>query len=785
MSIKFKILHGLGVAVFIFVLTISFSLNCQIPPLIFPEGAGVNIHFTRGHTNDLDMIANAGFKFIRMDFSWGGTERKKGEYDFSAYDELTANLEKRGLRAIYILDYSNGLYEDTFEVNEGGKVRKEVASPQKPESVAAFARWAAEAAKHFKGRKIIWEIWNEPNIFFWKPKPDVQKYITLAKATIKEVRAAVPDAVIIAPASSEFPWKFLEEICKAGLIEGLDGISVHPYRGRPPETVDVDYARLRSMIEKYASPQKRNIPIISGEWGYATHTKGISLETQAAYIVRQQLVNLMNNVPISIWYDWKNDGTNPDYNEDNFGTVTHDLRPKPSYIAMQNATKLLNGCKIVRRLDQNNPDIYNLLFNNEKKEQKLAIWTVGKPENVEIKLGLKSENEVKIYLWDGTPVKPELVNGVLKIQVTQMPQYIFLLTKSRELAAAAAWEIEQPLNTVVVAGGDKPFQLPVIIKNPFDYPILVNLSFKILDDIENRSVRLSAGKTERLVFKREIIRRDLDILKGELMVEYQQLDGNKESVGRWTENFNVSISNPIKFEIAPIQNGTRIIIENPYKSSLVGTLNAGKYSKPISINNIKQFVDIPVSSISEYVGVSFVDKSKREIVKIRETKFIKVNTDNIKGYLDGDSKVPAKLNLTDSTEPDSPFENVKSLEYTFESGWRFIRVANSGEKILIEGKPVGFGVWVYGDNSSNILRMRIIDSQGQTFQPNGPAIDWSGWKWIKFDLANLSSAGHWGGMNDGVVRGNLKLDTLLILDGGGRQTSGKIKFCGFSLIYEK
>ncbi|HON08250.1 MAG TPA: hypothetical protein PLW02_09155, partial [Verrucomicrobiota bacterium] len=198
-----------------------------------------------------------------------------------------------------------------------------------------------------------------------------------------------------------------------------------------------------------------------------------------------------------------------------------------------------------------------------------------------------------------------------------------------------------------------------------------------------------------------------------------------------------------------------------------------------------QFVDIPVSSISEYVGVSYVDKSKREIVKIRETKFIKVNTDNIKGYLDGDSKVPAKLNLTDSTEPDSPFENVKSLEYTFESGWRFIRVANSGEKILIEGKPVGFGVWVYGDNSSNILRMRIIDSQGQTFQPNGPAIDWSGWKWIKFDLANLSSAGHWGGMNDGVVRGNLKLDTLLILDGGGRQTSGKIKFCGFSLIYEK
>ncbi len=785
MNIKFDISNGLRALIFVSALMVSYSLNCQLPPLVFPEGAGVNIHFTRGNTNDLDMIANAGFKFIRMDFSWGGTERRKGEYDFSAYDELTANLEKRGLRAIYIFDYSNGLYEDTYEVNEGGKVRKEVASPQKPESVVAFARWAAEAAKHFKGRKIVWEIWNEPNIFFWKPKPDVQKYITLAKATIKEVKAVDPDAIIIAPASSEFPWKFLEEMFKAGLIEGLDGISVHPYRGRPPETVDADYARLRSMIEKYASPAKRNIPIISGEWGYATHTKGVSLETQAAYIVRQQLVNLMNNVPISIWYDWKNDGTNPDYNENNFGTVTHDLRPKPSYIAMQNATKLLNSCKLVRRLNQNNPDIYNLLFNNEKKEQKLAIWTVGKPETIDIRLGLKSENEVKIYLWDGTPVKPELVDGVLKIQVTQMPQYILLLTKSRELTAAGAWEIERPLNTIVDAGGNKPFQLPVIIKNPFDFPVSVNLAYKILDNVENRAVKLSAGKSEKIVFKTDIIRQDLEIQKGELVVEYRQLNGNNELLGRWTEDFNVSISNLIKFEIAPLQNGVRVMIENSYKSRLVGTLNAGKYSKSISITEDKQYLDIPVASMSEYVGVSFIDKSKREIAKIRDTKFVRLNFENIKAYLDGDSKVSAKLNLTDDTEPNSPFENVKSLEYAFESGWRFIRIVGVGGKTLIEGKPVGFGVWVYGDNSSNILRMRVIDYQGQTFQPNGPAIDWNGWKWVKFNLADLSTAGHWGGTNDGIVRGDLKLDTLLILDGGGKKTSGKIKFCGFSLICEK
>ena len=166
----------------------------DLPELVLPQGVGVNIHFTRGHEHDLDLIAAAGFKFIRMDFGWGGTERKKGEYDWADYDELTANLEKRGLRAIYILDYSNPLYEETVASKNPitGKEHKDVASPQHPESVAAFARWAAARRDISPGRRIIWEIWNEPNISFWKPKPDVQQYTALALATAQAVREADP-----------------------------------------------------------------------------------------------------------------------------------------------------------------------------------------------------------------------------------------------------------------------------------------------------------------------------------------------------------------------------------------------------------------------------------------------------------------------------------------------------------------------------------------------------------------------------------------------------------------
>src|SRR5439155_20188357 len=192
----------------------------EIPETVFPAGLGVNIHFVTGHETDLDMIVAGGFKFVRMDFGWEGTEKQKGHYDWTGYDELTANLDKSGLRAVYILDYSNPLYEEAVESKDpvSGGTRKTTASPQHPESVAGFATWAAAATSHFRGRHVLWEIWNEPNIQFWSPKPDVEQYTRLALAACKAIRTAQPEATIIAPASSGFPWKFLESFLGSGVL---------------------------------------------------------------------------------------------------------------------------------------------------------------------------------------------------------------------------------------------------------------------------------------------------------------------------------------------------------------------------------------------------------------------------------------------------------------------------------------------------------------------------------------------------------------------------------------
>jgi hypothetical protein len=183
-----------------------------------------------------------------------------------------------------------------------------------------------------------------------------------------------------------FEWPFIETLFQSGVLEYLDGVSVHPYRApqMPPETAGSDYKKLRELIAQYAPESKKHLPILSGEWGYASDTHGVSLETQAAFAVRQQLSNLLNGVPLSIWYDWKNDGPDPANNENNFGTMDQDLKPKPAYTALQNMTRELKGYKYQRRLELPHRDEYALVFKSSQGDRKIAAWTTGASHDVEV-----------------------------------------------------------------------------------------------------------------------------------------------------------------------------------------------------------------------------------------------------------------------------------------------------------------------------------------------------------------------------------------------------------------
>jgi len=399
--------------------------GCWIAPVgaaTVEQSLGVNIHFTDPRPGEVEMIANAGFHWVRMDFKWDLTERARGKYDFSDYDRLLKELDAFKIRALFILDYGNPLY------TEAKSVRTPVARE-------AFVKWAVAAAKHFAARGIVWEVFNEPNVaMFWPPQPNVDEYKPLAADVGRAFRTALPDEQLIGPATSTIDFRFLDSCFKSKLLDDWSSVSVHPYRQTSPETAASEYTRLREMIRTYrAGPNQSQPSVISSEWGYSSAWPRMNEETQAVMLSRTFLTNVANGIPISIWYDWRDDGNDPNDPEDHFGLVRNSYRsgqtpvydPKPAYFAAKTFVNVLGGFSFQERLNIGSADDYVLVF-SRNGERRFVTWTTAPLTRRVLMKNITGEYSVLSVTGQSLAgIMP--ISGALSLELTSTPKYLIPL----------------------------------------------------------------------------------------------------------------------------------------------------------------------------------------------------------------------------------------------------------------------------------------------------------------------------------------------------------------------
>jgi polysaccharide biosynthesis protein PslG len=334
---------------------ISACLNkapVQIPVAPAPTHEptfGYNDEWHNASATMLDLFDRLQPDFARFGLDWSAVERSRGNYDWSIYDRIYADLRARGIRPLWTLGNAPCFYQDG---PCRGKARPGEAHYDR------MADFAAATARRYPDIAAF-EVLNEPNTAkYWGSNPEPDLYAELFKKVAAAVERADSDLPVYfgslsphresdADGSTISAAEFLSQGYDLGAVQMSDGISTHPYPGKDANLEQEVSIRLGDLYQVMSnegdvSSTGYKKPLVITETGVSTRD-GYTPEQQAESLVRiYDLVRRIPMVEMLIFHRFR-DAQGDNVFEPGYGSVTETLQPKPAYCAT-GATRGLNVC---------------------------------------------------------------------------------------------------------------------------------------------------------------------------------------------------------------------------------------------------------------------------------------------------------------------------------------------------------------------------------------------------------------------------------------------------------
>lgn len=188
----------------------------------------------------MQLIRDAGFKFIRQEFPWEDLEQpRKGEFfdtkfnhsTWDKYDRIVALANEYDLEIIARLDHPPAW------TRADGNARGFFAPPDNYDDYGDFV---AAVVERYKGKIKFYQLWNEPNIYpEWGEQPvNAADYTRLLKIGYARVKEVDPSAVVISAGLAQTletgpqnvsDLLFLQQMYDAGAKEYFDILAVMNY----------------------------------------------------------------------------------------------------------------------------------------------------------------------------------------------------------------------------------------------------------------------------------------------------------------------------------------------------------------------------------------------------------------------------------------------------------------------------------------------------------------------------------------------------------------------------
>ncbi len=325
------------------------------------------------------MMRDAGITSVRTDAHWAYVERQPNQLKIEpSWQRYLKETARHGLSTQFILGYGNQHHGD------GEKPRSEPVR-------AAYNRYVDFVTENLKGQVAYYEIWNEWDVEDPRDPAFTQDYARLIADAAGIIRQRDPAATVLAGAvtSQGIESGFALRLLENGLMQSVDGLSLHPYvhcRGWRRNTPEAWIDWMAEVDKELTRAAGRPVPLYLTEMAWPSHQGacGIDENLQAAYLARAFfLARTLPNIKGMWWYDFRNDGTDKTEREHNFGLVRQDFTPKPAYRVLTAVSDIVANYRFIGRDENSDGDVVALRFARGEDEL-LVAWSAGKPRNLEL-----------------------------------------------------------------------------------------------------------------------------------------------------------------------------------------------------------------------------------------------------------------------------------------------------------------------------------------------------------------------------------------------------------------
>lgn len=269
---------------------------------------------------NIQRLKTLGVTVSRNGVNWNLVEHTKGVYDWSKLDYIVDKLNANGIAPLLTIAGSPSWASGAAETPG---VFWDMMVPTDPilfnQWVREYKKFVHDLAVRYQGKVVYWELWNEPNIGFWLPQPNVDQYATWAQAINIEIKSVNPAAQVAFGGGVTVldGWSGMHagDITGADFIRALyekglrpDIISLHPYaltqaspdqyQARDGVSTFLDIKTIKDILDSYG---QHNTKVWLTEFGWDANA--IGSDTQAQYLSRSFAI-IKNDLPYVTMADW-------------------------------------------------------------------------------------------------------------------------------------------------------------------------------------------------------------------------------------------------------------------------------------------------------------------------------------------------------------------------------------------------------------------------------------------------------------------------------------------------